>query len=186
MKYHSTIAVRTTRTENMWLLSQIVNAKLLPALRDLGIPCPDDTRDVLQPATEYHHFILATPTSGDIFLIGEITPIGPTTPLIDSLSELGISTGEKQLLLADPELFKKAIDFITPRWRAMQRYEDIHILAYIETHSQSQRALFHKSHINRLLALSGHEPDTDIDWVRLPYSIAIGYINKARRLLGIS
>ena len=172
-------------------LAKLVNGKLLPELRKLGIPCPNHPCHVLQPATEYHSFCITTTnyTCNEIKTVSAGLCLSNIIPATIDLPELGIDVGAKVFELEDPELFQRALVIITTRWRAMQRYEDYRILSYIEKHSHSERTLFSQHHINRLLELSGHEPNTaasttmDIPWISLPYKRAIQYINQARHNL---
>ena len=182
-------------------LSKLINGKLLPELRKLGISCPSEACEVHRLATEYHEFTIHTAPVGTMAYtqctgkrrssllklrhlpaglhLSAITAIIPATS--DSLPELGVDPEEKTLQIEDPELFKLALAIITTRWRAMQRYEDFRILDYIETHSKTERALFGQDHINRLLYLAGQEPNMDIPWIGLPHEKALAYIEQARQ-----
>lgn len=179
-------------------LSAIVNYRLLPELRQLGIPCPDSSCDVLQPSTEYHRFTIATfhsekrilcsqrrfifsNASEPKLVIGEVTVIQPTPP--ETVTQFGLDITEKQFLLANPDLFEKALELITARWRAIQHYADHRLVDYIEEHCRTERALFSKEHVNRLLQLAGEAPNVDIDWVRLPQQAAEPFIKAAKHSL---
>lgn len=62
-------------------------------------------------------------------------------------------------------------------------WTDEELLGYVELHSKTERALFHVSHINRLLELSGHPKVSWVGFASMYYPEARPLIEEARRRL---
>lgn len=61
--------------------------------------------------------------------------------------------------------------------------DDVAFLNYMEEHSKTPRAAFHRDYVNRLLVMAGYEPDEHRQQVRWSYDYCIEFINRARRIL---
>ena len=55
---------------------------------------------------------------------------------------------------------------------------------YMEAHSRTERALFKKDHINRLLTLAGEEPNQVIEWQPWFYRDMESTLTKAKSNIG--
>lgn len=62
-------------------------------------------------------------------------------------------------------------------------WTDAAMLDYVELHSQTERALFHVDHVNRLLELAGHPRADWVGFASLRYREARPLIEEARRRL---
>jgi hypothetical protein len=59
-------------------------------------------------------------------------------------------------------------------------WSDDKLLDYVETHSKTERALFHVDHINRLLELAGHPKVPWVGFASLHFADAKPLIEEAR------
>ena len=65
----------------------------------------------------------------------------------------------------------------------MTEMSDAQFVSYMDMHSRTERALFHKDHINRLLALAGEEPDEVHEWQAWHYHDMKPILDKVRSRL---
>ena len=58
---------------------------------------------------------------------------------------------------------------------------DDDLLGYFEIHARTERALFHRGHVVRLLELAGHEVPEDIpEWISVRIDVAEPLVKEAR------